>query len=64
MKRTILIFGLISGAISSLMMVSTMPFLAQNRNHQRGDCWLYGHRALVHAGVLRDPVVSRECREW
>ena len=27
MKRTILIFGLISGAISSLMMVSTIPFL-------------------------------------
>ena len=27
MKRTILIFGLISGAISSLMMVSTLPFV-------------------------------------
>jgi len=27
MKRTILIFGLISGVISSLMMVSTLPFL-------------------------------------
>ena len=27
MKKTILIFGLISGAISSLMMVSTVPFV-------------------------------------
>src|SRR5277367_729944 len=37
---------------------------SQNRNHQRGDCWLYGHHALVHAGVLRNSVLSRECREW
>jgi len=27
MKRTVLIFGLISGAISALMMVITVPFL-------------------------------------
>ena len=64
MKRTILIFGLISGVISSVMMISTLPFIAQNRSHQRGDCWLYGHRALVHARVFRNPVLSRECREW
>src|SRR5271154_2520229 len=36
----------------------------QNRNRQRGDCWLYRHRALVHARVFRNPVLSRECREW
>ena len=27
MKKTILVFGLISGALSSLMMVATVPFL-------------------------------------
>ena len=30
MKRTILIFGLISGVISSLMMIATVPFMNRN----------------------------------
>ena len=27
MKKTILVFGLISGAVSSLMMIATVPFM-------------------------------------
>jgi ABC-type amino acid transport system permease subunit len=49
MKRTILIFGLISGAISSLMMVSTIPFL-----HKIGTAKgaIVGYTAIVLSFML------------
>jgi hypothetical protein len=49
MKRTILIFGLISGAISSLMMVSTLPFL-----HKIGTAKgaIVGYTAIVLSFML------------
>jgi len=49
MKRTILIFGLISGAISSLMMVSTIPFL-----HKIGTAKgaMVGYTAIVLSFML------------
>jgi hypothetical protein len=49
MKRTILVFGLISGAISSLMMVSTIPFL-----HKIGTAKgaIVGYTAIVLSFML------------
>ena len=58
MKKIVLIFGLISGAISSVMMVATVPF-ADKIGH-----WLYRrlhhHRALIPVGILRHPLVPRQ----
>ena len=49
MKRTILIFGLISGAISSLMMISTLPFM-----HKIGSTKgaIVGYTAIVLSFML------------
>ena len=48
MKKTILIFGLISGAVSSLMMVGTLPFL-----EGIGDKGYYvGYTAIVLSFLL------------
>ena len=49
MKRTIFVFGLISGAISSLMMVSTIPFL-----HKIGTTKgaIVGYTAIVLSFML------------
>src|ERR1700730_16635147 len=61
MKKTILIFGLISGAISSLMMVATVPF-ADRIGFDKGAVIGYASIVLAFfAGVLRDPLVSRQC---
>jgi hypothetical protein len=49
MKRTILIFGLISGAISSVMMISTLPFLHKIGN-TRGA--IVGYTAIVLSFML------------
>jgi hypothetical protein len=49
MKKTILIFGLISGALSSLMMVATVPFL-HRINFDKG--LLIGYTAIVLSFLL------------
>jgi hypothetical protein len=49
MKKTVLVFGLISGAVSSLMMVATVPF-----EHQIGfdHGLIVGYTAIVLSFVL------------
>ena len=49
MKRTILIFGLISGVISSLMMVSTLPFVHKMSTSQG---LIVGYTAIVLSFML------------
>jgi ABC-type microcin C transport system permease subunit YejB len=49
MKKTILVFGLISGAVSSLLMVSTMVF-ANNIGFDRG--LIVGYTAIVLSFLL------------
>src|SRR5580704_7195003 len=49
MKRTILIFGLISGALSSLMMVATVPLMHDN-GFDRG--YVIGYTAIVLSFLL------------
>jgi hypothetical protein len=49
MKRTILIFGLISGALSSVMMVATVPFL-NKIGSDRG--YVIGYTAIVLSFLL------------
>jgi hypothetical protein len=45
MKKTVIVFGLISGAISSLMMVATVPFA----NHQS---YVLGYTSIVLSFLL------------
>lgn len=49
MKKTVLTFGLISGAVASLMMLATMPF-----NDQIGfdKAMIVGYTTMVLAGLL------------
>jgi hypothetical protein len=49
MKKTILVFGLISGALSSLMMVATVPFL-DKIGYDRGE--YFGYTAIVLSFLL------------
>ena len=49
MKKTILIFGLISGALSSLMMVATVPLMHDN-GFDRG--YVIGYTAIVLSFLL------------
>ena len=49
MKKTILVFGLISGALSSLMMVLTVPFL-DKIGFDKGEC--IGYTAIVLSFLL------------
>ena len=49
MKKTILVFGLISGALSSLMMVATVPFL-NKIGSDRG--YVIGYTAIVLSFLL------------
>jgi hypothetical protein len=49
MKRTILIFGLISGAISSLMMIATVPF-AERIGFDKGA--VIGYTSIVLSFLL------------
>jgi len=49
MKKTILVFGLISGALSSLMMVATVPFL-DKIGSDRG--YVIGYTAIVLSFLL------------
>src|SRR6202140_1718194 len=49
MKKTILTFGLISGAISSLMMVATVPF-ADRIGFDKG--WVVGYTGIVLSFLL------------
>ena len=60
MRKTILTFGLISGAISSLMMVSTMPFA-----HKIGynKALVLGYTTIFlsfPAGLFRHPLLPRQ----
>jgi Protein of unknown function (DUF4199) len=50
MKKTILTFGLISGVLSSLMMVSTVPFMNKLGTGSRGE--LVGYTAIVLSFLL------------
>jgi Protein of unknown function (DUF4199) len=50
MKKTILTFGLISGAISSLMMVATVPFM-DRIGHDKGG-YIVGYTAIVLSFLL------------
>ena len=45
MKKTVIVFGLISGAISSLMMAATVPFA----NHQS---YVLGYTSIVLSFLL------------
>jgi len=49
MKKTVLTFGLISGVLSSLMMLATVPFM-----HKMGENegWLIGYTAIVLSFLL------------
>ena len=63
MKRTVLIFGLISGAISSLMMVLTLPFMDRigfDRGEILGYTTIVLSFLMVYAGIrsYRDNVCS------
>jgi Protein of unknown function (DUF4199) len=49
MKKTILTFGLISGALSSLMMLATMPFM-DKLGFDKG--YYYGYTAIVLSFLL------------
>ena len=62
MKKTVLVFGLISGVISAGMMLVTMPFTEHIGYDRALVAGLHQHCAVVSAGVLRDPVVSRQPR--
>ena len=59
MKKTIITFGLISGVISSALMIGTIPFYDQHRVRQGLNPWLHVHRAVIPIGVFRHPLVSR-----
>ena len=50
MKKTVLIFGLISGAVSSLMMIATVPFL-DKIGHGKGG-YVVGYTAIVLSFLL------------
>jgi hypothetical protein len=49
MKRTVLIFGLISGLLSSVLMVSTVPFLHKLGNDKG---FIVGYTAIVASFLL------------
>jgi hypothetical protein len=49
MKRTVLIFGLISGVVSSLMMLATMPFL-EKIGSEKG--YIVGYTSIVLSFLL------------
>ncbi|HTP69648.1 MAG TPA: DUF4199 domain-containing protein [Dongiaceae bacterium] len=49
MKRTILIFGLISGVISSVLMIASVPFMKSD-SFQHGYLW--GYTAIVLSLLL------------
>jgi hypothetical protein len=49
MKRTVLVFGLISGMVSSLMMLCTMPFL-EKIGSQKG--YIIGYTGIVLSFLL------------
>jgi hypothetical protein len=50
MKKTILIFGLISGVISSVLMCATIPFLRDTEHGSKG--LLIGYTAIVLSFLL------------
>jgi hypothetical protein len=50
MKKTILIFGLISGVLSSVMMCATIPFLRDLEHGQKG--LIIGYTTIVLASLL------------
>ena len=60
MKKTILIFGLISGFVSSGMMFANM-FLLHGVDHAGGGLvrWLHRHCPVVSHGLLRRPLLPR-----
>ena len=57
MKKTILAFGLISGAISSLMMVATVPF-ADRIGFDKGA--VIGYTSIVVSLSSATPLVEPE----
>jgi hypothetical protein len=50
MKKTILTFGLISGVLSSVMMVATIPFLKDLEHGSKG--YVLGYTAIVLAALV------------
>ena len=50
MKKTVLTFGLISGVLSSLMMVATVPFVKMTAVTRQG--YLIGYTAIVLSFLL------------
>jgi preprotein translocase subunit SecF len=50
MKKTVLIFGLISGAVSSIMMIATVPF-ADKFGYDKG-AYVVGYTAIVLSFLL------------
>src|SRR5271154_6423456 len=50
MKKTILTFGLISGVLSSLMMVASVPFISDFGHGAKG--YIYGYTAIVLSFLL------------
>ena len=62
MKKTVLTFGLISGAIISVLMLATLPFAAPNRIRPGADYRLYQYGAVLFISVLRHQVLPRKRR--
>ena len=60
MKKTVLTFGLISGVVSSLLMLATVPFIDQIGFDHGLIVGYTAIVAVVPARVLRDSVVSRQ----
>jgi hypothetical protein len=62
MKKTILVFGLISGVFSSLMMIATVPFLNFDRGYFIGYTTIVLSFLLVYFGIrsYRDNVGGGE----
>jgi hypothetical protein len=50
MKKTILIFGLISGVLSSAMMIGSLPLM--NKLNHGGLAYLYGYTTIVLSFLL------------
>jgi len=62
-EKTVVTFGLISGVISSLMMVATVPF-ADRIGFDKGAIVGYTAIVLSFCWCSRHPVVPRQCWQW
>lgn len=52
MKKTVLIYGLISGALSAAMMAASLPYMIDLASADHGKAALYGYTAIFLAALL------------